>query len=65
MVAVSDDANTWRLVYERTDKTPFGGADGNPLRVKLHDTRARYVRLSLKPSPKGKSILHLDEVEVY
>lgn len=64
-IAVSDDADAWRSVYERTDVTIFGGADGNPLRVGLRDTHARYVRLALAASPKGKSTLHLDEVEVY
>lgn len=65
MISVSDDRRIWRQVYERAERTPFGGADGNPLRVKMEDVAGRHVRIGLKVSPKGKSILHLDEVEVY
>lgn len=60
-VALSDDAQTWRTVFSRTDDAAFGGADGNPLRVLLGGQVARYVRVSL-PS---EGILHLDEIEVY
>jgi hypothetical protein len=60
-VALSEDGEIWREVFARADDTPFGGADGNPLRVKLADAVARYVRVSLP----GRECLHLDEVEVY
>ena len=60
-VALSEDGEIWREVFARADDTPFGGADGYPLRVKLADAAARYVRVSLP----GRECLHLDEVEVY
>jgi F5/8 type C domain len=60
-VALSDDAQTWRTVFSRTDDAAFGGADGNPLLVQLGGQIARYVRVSLP----GEGFLHLDEIEVY
>ena len=60
-VSLSDDADTWRTVFARTDDIPFGGADGNPLRVELNGETARYVRISLP----AEGFLHLDEIEVF
>jgi len=60
-IALSDDAQTWRTVYSRTEDTPFGGADGRPLRVELQEEAGRYIRIFLPE----KGILHLDEIEVY
>jgi hypothetical protein len=52
----------WRHVYTRSDAHDFGGADGNPLRVEfIVPPAARFVRIQLNE----RSILHLDEVEVY
>jgi hypothetical protein len=58
---LSPDGVSWLTAYARTDDFPFGGADGHPLRVRLHGQTARYVRLDLP----GRTVLHLDEVEVY
>ncbi len=62
MIAVSNDSIAWHTVYARDDRRPFGGADGHPLRVSSKQpVSARYVRLSLP----GRTMLHLDEVEIY
>lgn len=60
MVRVSDNAITWKTVY-RHDGTNPGGVS-NPLKVRLANALARYVRVELG-SPN--EYLHLDEVEVY
>jgi hypothetical protein len=60
-ILLSDDGERWHSVYSRTEREPFGGADGTPLRIALGDEAARYVRLTLP----GEGVLHLDEVEVY
>ena len=59
-VLVSPDAETWTVLY-RHDGTPFGGADGSPLRVRGNGVAARFVRLKLE----DVQYLHLDEVEVF
>lgn len=61
LVLVSDDAKTWRQVYQHNGTTFLGFTDGKPLSVPLTDVAARYVRLALR----GQSYFHLDEVEVY
>lgn len=59
---ISLDDQHWGVVYERTDDTPFGGADGHPFIWRPSaETVARYVRISLR----GKQWLHLDQVEVF
>lgn len=60
MVRISDNAIDWKTVY-RHDGTNPGGV-GNPLKVRLSNALARYVRVELG-SPN--EYLHLDEVEVY
>jgi hypothetical protein len=60
-LSLSDNDETWRIVFARTEDTAFGGVDGNPLRVNLQGEKARYVRVSLA----GEGYLHLDEIEVY
>ncbi len=61
MVLVSDDAKTWRKVYQH-DGTEFRGQpDGKPLAVKLSGTKARFVRLQLPQ----QAFFYLDEVEIY
>jgi hypothetical protein len=57
---LSDDAKTWRQVYQHNGKVFYGHTDKKPLTVDLKGQQARYVRLGLK----GKSYFHLDEVEI-
>jgi hypothetical protein len=59
-ILFSDDAEIWRTVYTH-DGTPFGGADGKPLAVRLNAGTTRFVRLQLGAT----DYLHLDEVEIY
>ncbi len=61
-IAVSDDAQAWRLVYVRRSETPFGGIDGTPLIWTPNlPPAARYVRIiGLRPG-----YLHFDQVEIY
>lgn len=61
-VLVSDDAKTWKIVYQHDGTVFYGQRDGQPLSVKLQKVRARYVRLHL---PDRDTCLHLDEVEIY
>jgi hypothetical protein len=61
-IAISHDGINWHDMYTRTEDKGFGGADGIPLRVLLPEpTRTRYVRIMLP----GRTILNLDEVEIY
>jgi hypothetical protein len=60
-ILLSQDGEHWSRVFERRDEAPFGGADGNPLRVLIYGRVARFVRLSLP----GLGTLCLDEVEIY
>jgi len=61
IVLVSDDARSWRQVYQHDGTTFLGQPDRKPLVVGLNAEKARYVRLQLP----GNSYFHLDEVEVY
>jgi hypothetical protein len=62
IIATSRDGIDWHDIYTRTEDKGFGGADGFPLRVLLPDSvTARYVRILLP----GKTILNLDEVEIF
>ncbi|MCC6383488.1 MAG: discoidin domain-containing protein, partial [Dehalococcoidia bacterium] len=61
IVLVSDDAATWRQVYQHDGTVFYGQSDGKPLSVALTGQQARYVRLQLP----GTSYFHLDEVEVF
>jgi hypothetical protein len=58
---LSDDGENWSKVFDRTDERPFGGADGNPLRILVFGRTARFVRLRAP----GNAYLSLDEVQVY
>jgi hypothetical protein len=60
-ISLSDDGESWSKVYSRSDDSLFGGADGKPLRILMHGRPARFIRLGLQ----GKTILCLDEIEVY
>jgi hypothetical protein len=61
IISLSDDGVSWLTVFSRAEDTAFGGADGRPLQVVLEGRRARFVRVSLP----GRTILYLDEIEVY
>lgn len=58
---VSINGKLWKPAYENNPNYIFGGIDGNPLVVPLHDEKARYVRIQLN----AIEALHLDQVEVY
>jgi SAM-dependent methyltransferase len=60
-IQLSDDGQNWRNIYARRDDTAFGGADGRPLCISLAGRSGRYVRVLLP----GRTILALDEIEVY
>ena len=60
-VLLSNDGANWSTAYTHNG-TPFGGADGNPLSIRLNQALARYVRLQL--TTDLPAMLHLDEVEV-
>jgi hypothetical protein len=61
VLELSDDGESWRKVYARTEAGSFGGADGRPLCWRPAEPQVgRFVRVSL---PGG--ILHLEQVEVY
>ena len=61
MVRLSEDAETWRTVYEHDGTTFRGATDGKPLAVELDGAQCRFVRIQLP----GTDYLHLDEVEVF
>jgi hypothetical protein len=54
------DTEHFHKVYAQNG-APFGGADGEPARIKLNGAVARYVRIELHEG----GYLHLDQVEVY
>jgi F5/8 type C domain len=61
-ILTSRDAATWTEVHRREGQPAYGGADGNPLQVRLTPpVKARYVRIMLL----GHGLLHLDQIEVY
>ncbi|ACK51654.1 methyltransferase FkbM family [Methylocella silvestris BL2] len=60
VLKLSSDGQRFEQVYARSGE-PFGGADGNPARIKLNGAVAQYVRIELA----GGGYLHLDQVEVY
>ena len=61
IVLASDDANSWKQLYQHDGTVFYGHSDGKPMVAKLDGARARYVRLQLP----GTSYFHLDEVEIY
>lgn len=58
-VQISDDGQDWTML-ERP-RGPFGGVDGEPLRITKPGTEARWMILRIP----GTSSLHLDAVEIY
>jgi len=61
LVLASDDARTWKQLYQHDGTVFYGHRDGKPMVAKLGGARARYLRLQLP----GTSYFHLDEVEIY
>ena len=52
----------WRLLHNRRDLEPFGGADGYPLVIPCDGPQTfRVLRITVM----GFNCLHLDEVEIY
>lgn len=60
VLKVAADDGEFRTVHSQGG-VPFGGADGDPARVRLASEKARYVRIELP----HRGYLHLDAVEVY
>ncbi|CAI3945454.1 Capsular polysaccharide biosynthesis protein [Commensalibacter communis] len=60
-VEISENNDDWLTVAEYPDGILFGGADKNPLVIKVNAVLAQYVRISLL----DRNILHLNQVEVY
>ena len=58
-VIISSDGERWECIHTQGG-IPFGGIDGNPLRVRHPRARARYIKLQLDST----DYLHLDEVQV-
>lgn len=46
-IFLSQDGELWSREFKRDDDTPFGGADGKPLRVPIYGRAARFVRVGL------------------
>jgi hypothetical protein len=61
LVLASDDAETWRELYQHDGTVFFGHTDQKPAVVSLDRVKARYVRLQIRIT----SYFHLDEVEIY
>lgn len=60
-VLLSQDALSWKLVYQNPKSNVFGGINGKPLIIDPKSSLSRYVRLQLREN----EYFHLDEVEIY
>ena len=61
-IEVADEGSGWREVFRKTDRKPFGGADGRPfVWTPEVGIRARRLRIRLP----GKSTLHYDQIEIF
>lgn len=60
-IEISENDKKWITVAEYPDGILFGGADGNPLVVKVNAVLGKFVRISLLDT----NLLHLNQVEVY
>ena len=61
-IELGADAGSWQPIYENDGSVPVGGADGDPLILRLSTAAtARGVRVRAL----GHTCLHLDQVEVY
>ncbi len=62
VVDISIDGNGWHRIHAcDPEAPPFGGTDGNPLRIVTPGYEARYIRFQVL----GKEFLHFVAVEVY
>jgi FkbM family methyltransferase len=61
MVSASIDGYSWKILHQPCG--PFGGIDGDPLRVPCAEQSLRFVRLQLTAAEALP--LHLDTVEIY
>ena len=61
IVLASDDAESWKQLYQHDGTVFYGHSDNKPLSVGLDGVTTRYIRLQLPQ----KSYFHLDEVEIY
>lgn len=59
-VYCSDDGFSWKTLHVN-DGSKFGGLHGEPLVVKCHRTKARFIRISLE----GLTCLHLDKIKIF
>jgi FkbM family methyltransferase len=61
--SISLDGVRWHLVYDHSNREPFGGMGSSkpPLLIMLADACARYVKLECV----GQTCFHLDEVEIF
>jgi FkbM family methyltransferase len=60
VIELGDGSGAFEEIHSQRGR-PFGGADGNPARIKLNGAIARIVRIELP----NEDCLHLDEVEIY
>jgi hypothetical protein len=61
-VWASLNGKVWTLLHKRFSNVPFGGVDGNPLKLTFPDpVPARFIRIELF----GTGMLHLAQVEVF
>jgi hypothetical protein len=61
-IEISMEAVNWQTIFDGSlANVAIGGIDGNPLRIVVPGSTAKYLKLSLP----GFSCLHLDSVEVY
>jgi hypothetical protein len=60
VLKLGNEAGAFIQVHAQNGRV-FGGKDGDPARIDLHGTVARYVRIELTT----EDYLHLDEVEIY
>jgi FkbM family methyltransferase len=60
-ISCSCDDSAWDTIYDIN--IPFGGIDGNPLRVKCDKLKARFIKFQILE--EGLQALHLDLIEIY
>lgn len=61
-ILLSNDGETWDVVFSKDDNTYFGGVDGRPLICSLSPpVAARWVQVQLKT----RDYLHLAQVQVF
>ena len=61
-ILLATTADEWREVFSKRDDEEIGGADGNPLKIKLAPgSSGRYIRLRLD----AENALVFDQIKVY